>query len=159
LSYSVNLHSTRLAKCNGYDDALLLAKPCVRNDSKGLDMDDQAEEYETIKHLLDANVLDGPNFCIGWLQNGNLHFPDWKLNGLLQSTSQVLATKAASDVVGMPVSEGVFTLGNALRADEMFVISSTRGVIRVESVGTVEMPAKSYSGALANAMNEVANSM
>jgi branched-subunit amino acid aminotransferase/4-amino-4-deoxychorismate lyase len=59
----------------------------------------------------------------------------------------------------MPVSEGVFTLGNALRADEMFVMSSTRGVIRVESVGTVEMPDKSYSGALANAMNEVANSM
>jgi branched-subunit amino acid aminotransferase/4-amino-4-deoxychorismate lyase len=61
------------------------------------------------------------------------------LNGLLQSRSQALATEAAKEVLDMPVSEGVFTLGSALRADEMFVMSSTRGGIRVESVGNVRM--------------------
>lgn len=41
----------------------------------------------------------------------------------------------------------------------MFAMSSTRGVIRVEAVGNVDMADMSFSDALANAMDGVANAM
>lgn len=158
LSYSVNLHSTRLAKRSGFDDAMLLSESHANiNEEDSLSGGTQTDI--SIEQFLDKHVLDGPNFCIGWIHDGTLHFPDWENNGLLQSTSQVLAVKAAKDVLQMPVSEGVYKLSEAIDSDEMFAMSSTRGVIRVESVGNVDMPDTSFSDALANAMDGVANAM
>jgi len=158
LSYSVNLHSTRLAKQSGFDDALLLSKSHANIKEKD-SLPGVTQTDNSIEQFLDKHVLDGPNFCVGWTKNGTLHFPNWEANGLLQSTSQVLAVKAAKDVIQMPVSEGVYKLSEAIDSDEMFAMSSTRGVIRVESVGNIDMPDVSFSDALANAMDGVANDM
>lgn len=106
LSYSVNLYSTRLAKRSGFDDAMLLSESHANiNEEDSLSGGTQTEI--SIEQFLDTHVLDGPKFCIGWIHNDTLHFPDWETNGLLQSTSQVLAVKAAKEVLQMPVSEGV----------------------------------------------------
>lgn len=51
------------------------------------------------------------------------------------------------------------TLSQALEADEMFVMSSTRGVIGIDSVGKVAVPDTSFDVALENAMDQAANAM
>ena len=165
LSYSVNVHSTRLAKQNGFTDALLLARHHPETGSvlagPGGEGGENAsgaaggEDGGDLAPMLNMHVLDGPNFCVGWLRNGGVEFPDWQRNGLLQSTSQALATQAAEEVLRVPVSEGVFTLRDAVDAEEMFVMSSTRGVIRVESVGSKAMPDAGFAKELSAAMDTV----
>jgi hypothetical protein len=69
LCYSVNLHSTRLARRNGFDDALLLAKRCANlNHSKELGLDNQVEGDESIMHLLNKNVF-GRAKLLHWLDS------------------------------------------------------------------------------------------
>jgi branched-subunit amino acid aminotransferase/4-amino-4-deoxychorismate lyase len=85
-------------------------------------------------------VLDGPNFAVGWFsQDGNkLYFPCWKKLGLLQSTTQVLAAKAAQDILQIEVEEGVYRLSDMMQAQEAFIMSSTRGIIPVDTIGTTK---------------------
>lgn len=122
LSYGPNIHSTRIAQKRGYDDALLLSRGS-----------DDAPDSDRV-------VLDGPNWCIAWKRNdGTLCTPSWKELGLLQSTSCTIALQAAK-LMGMPVEEGTYTLGDIERhATAAWIMSTTRDVIPVVSIGTIEM--------------------
>lgn len=64
LCYSVNLHSTRLARRNGFD-------------SKELGLDNQVEGDESIMHLMNKNVF-GRAKLLHWLD------PKWNLFSRLE---------------------------------------------------------------------------
>jgi branched-subunit amino acid aminotransferase/4-amino-4-deoxychorismate lyase len=124
LSYGPNVRSTSMSVDQGFTDALLLAHALPGA---------ATTHVETcIEHMY---VLDGPNFAIGWFCKDKLYFPCWNKLGLLQSTTQVLAAKAAQEILQIPVEEGVYRLSDILQADEAFVMSSTRGIIPVDSIG------------------------
>lgn len=141
LSYGPNVHATRMAADAGFTDALLLADDDNNNNTTDLEQ---------------MRVLDGPNFAVGWIKDSTIYFPDWERNGLLQSTSQVLVTRAAKEQLGLEVEEGVYKLEDLLAADEVFVLSSTRGVIPVEQVGTKLVPVGDVARKLGAALDQLA---
>lgn len=146
LSYGPNVRSTSLAVDEGFTDALLLAHALPG-----------ATQLET--SIGNMYVLDGPNFAVGWFSQDKLHFPCWKKLGLLQSTTQVLAAKAAQEVLQIPVEEGVYRLSDILQADEAFVMSSTRGIIPVDTIGTKSFPSGPLIPQLQNALEEMVATM
>ena len=76
------MHSARLARRTGADDALLLAR--------GWGVADDGP-------LSDRAVLDGPNFAVAWLEDKVLKVPCWRKLGMLESiTSRLLLDAAAA---------------------------------------------------------------
>jgi 4-amino-4-deoxychorismate lyase len=114
LSYGPNVHTTRIAQKQGYDDALLLARGNSNDSNKN------------------RIVLDGPNWALAWKRNdGVLCTPSWKDLGLLQSTSCTILLEAAK-TMGIPVEEGIYRLENVERhAAAFWAMSTTRDLIPV----------------------------
>jgi branched-subunit amino acid aminotransferase/4-amino-4-deoxychorismate lyase len=146
LSYGPNVHSTSMAVDEGFTDALLLAHALPG-----------ATQLET--SIENMYVLDGPNFAVGWFSQDKLYFPCWNKLGLLQSTTQVLAAKATQEVSQIPVEEGVYRLSDILQADEVFVMSSTRGIIPVDTIGTKSFLSGPQIPKLQNSIEEMVASM
>lgn len=126
LAYGNNVHSSRLAKRAGYDDALLLAR--------GWGADDNADD-------LDRVVLDGPNFALAWLaHDDSLCVPDWRRLGMLESVTSSLLVDVATPPCTR-VREGVFRLRDLVTdAREVFVVSTTNDIAPVSRVGSYDVP-------------------
>ena len=145
LSYGPNIYSSRLAAAEGYADALLLSNA----------LPGQASIVQTT--IDSMYVLDGPTFSIGFIKEGKLYFPCWKTLGLLQSTTQVLCSRAAQTLLHIPVEEGVYQLDTILKADEVFVMSSTRGIIPVDRIGSKTIPLGSIIPLLAESLETISH--
>lgn len=131
LSYGANVHSARLARKAGADDALLLAR------GWGVAVDGP---------LRDRAVLDGPNFAVAWMENKVLKVPCWRKLGMLESiTARLLLDAAAAENVR--VDEGVHRPSDLERADEVYVASTTNDLTPVKHVGTTSFKADPSSPA------------
>ena len=146
LSYGPNVYSTRLAKEAGYTDAMLLANCCpAAGNNEGTNVSDLGSMY----------LLDGPNFAVGWITREKiLQFPTATTKGLLVSTTQQLVVRATKEVPSLQnlfkdVREGCYTLNHVLQyAKELFVQSSTRGIIPVDRIGETNFEIPDGSGIL-----------
>jgi branched-subunit amino acid aminotransferase/4-amino-4-deoxychorismate lyase len=129
-SYGPNVVSTQKAKEQGFTDAILLSSSRL-TDSFGANIED-------------CHVLDGPNFAISWIKGNTLYLPDTKALGLLPSITQDLLRRLAEETLGMTVEYGIYTLKQLLDADEVYISSTTRGLIPIEAIGdhtySVERP-------------------
>ncbi len=110
LSYAPNMASMLEAQRQGYHDALLLAR--------------------------DTTVLEGPTFTAAWVTDGVLEVPALDL-GILASITRQAAIEVAAGL-GVPVSEGAYTLAHVLAADEVIALSTVREVAPVVEVGDAE---------------------
>jgi branched-subunit amino acid aminotransferase/4-amino-4-deoxychorismate lyase len=139
-SYGPNIVSSQKAKDAGFTDALLLSphrveRPVSPNTWKDVP-------------VTDFHVLDGPNFAVGFVQHKGdseavLHLPCNETLGLLPSITQARVAAIAQDSLGMTVKRGVYTLGELLElADEVLIMSTTRGVKRVAEIGSHKIVAK-----------------
>lgn len=109
-SYAPNMTAGRLARSEGFDDALLLAD--------------------------DGAVLEGPTFCVGWVAAGVVHTPDPALGILESITRSHVLRLAAGD--GIESASGRHPLDDLLAADEVFAMSTVKEVTPIISVGSVE---------------------
>lgn len=126
-SYGANVHSSRLAKKEGFDDALLLAQGYGVDDSR------PSDDPERV-------VLDGPNFAVSWLRDdGVFCTPSWEALGMLQSCTCTIGLKAAQRL-GIPIDEGVHRLGEVQsRAKAVWVQSTGNDLTPVTRLGGLEM--------------------
>lgn len=129
LSYGPNVHSTRIAQRHGYDDMLLLAR--------GHGVDDDTGDDDDMNRV----VLDGPNWAIAWMnREGVFCTPCWKSLGLLQSVTCELAMQACRRL-DIPTHQGTFRLSQLFdNATCLYMMSTTRDLLPVVSLGKVEMP-------------------
>eukprot|EP00035_Acanthoeca_spectabilis_P013559 m.252712 g.252712 ORF g.252712 m.252712 type:complete len:355 (+) comp15920_c1_seq1:55-1119(+) len=127
LAYGANVHSSRLAKKEGFDDALLLAQGYGVDDSR------PSDDPERV-------VLDGPNFAVSWLRDdGVFCTPSWEALGMLQSCTCTIGLKAAQRL-GIPIDEGVHRLGEVQsRAKAVWVQSTGNDLTPVTRLGGLEM--------------------
>jgi 4-amino-4-deoxychorismate lyase len=125
-SYGPNVVSTQKAKAQGFADALLLSSLRLPNSMS--------------PNLEDCHVLDGPNFAISWIKHNTLYLPDTDKLGLLPSITQDLVRQLAEQKFGMSVQRGIFTLKDVLAADEVYVSSTTRGIIPINVIGSHSFP-------------------
>eukprot|EP00038_Savillea_parva_P026330 m.53253 g.53253 ORF g.53253 m.53253 type:complete len:364 (+) comp7437_c0_seq2:61-1152(+) len=145
LAYGPNVHSSRLARQQGFDDALLLAR--------GHGVSDDAPS--------DANsrvVLDGPNFAVAWMRDdGTFCTPSWERLGMLQSITCTLALDAARRI-NLPIDEGIHRLDDIQqRARGMWVLSTTNDLTPVSVLGDLELQRNDAVRAdLIHAMEEIA---
>lgn len=143
-SYGPNVLSTQKAKEHGFSDALLLSSSRLSNSFTA--------------PIEESHVLDGPNFAISWIKGNTLYIPDTKELGLLPSITQDLMRQLAEDELGMKVDSGVFPLSHVLEAEEVYVTSTTRGVIPIFEIGehkfSSEIPRVTR---LQNLLNELNN--
>mmetsp|Transcript_11823 Transcript_11823/g.34113 ORF Transcript_11823/g.34113 Transcript_11823/m.34113 type:complete len:330 (-) Transcript_11823:1863-2852(-) len=137
-SYGPNVLSSRSAKRDGFTDALLLT--------------DAAPSHSSVREAMDLAemfVLDGPNFAVGWIGSSGksnkegsapcIYFPSSSELGLLKSTTQqLIMTIVKQEYPEWTIEEGIYRLQDMLDvADEPFVMSSTRGIIPVTTIGDV----------------------
>jgi hypothetical protein len=157
-----------MAKEKGYDDALLLSPHRCRRPRPQHEDEKAMWGDNNMDTLLQCHVLDGPNFSIGFVQvhterdknkdnhnknqnqnhnNTNvcpatLHVPCNETLGLLPSITQSRIVRLARDELGMNIQRDVYTLQQLLDvASEVFVMSTTRGVIPVTRIGPYAIPA------------------
>ena len=135
LSYGPNVVSTQKAQHNGFTDAILLGSDRI---------DPLTSQNQSSPILDDCYVLDGPNFAIGWISKNTCFFPCSASLGLLPSITQKLVVEkillndeasGGSSDLGLKVEYGVYPLSDLLSAEEVFVMSTTRGVIPVTQIG------------------------
>jgi branched-subunit amino acid aminotransferase/4-amino-4-deoxychorismate lyase len=147
MSYCLNVVSTRKAQQAGYTDALLISSDRLVLEGAGTGASPPLEDVSC------CHVLDGPNFAIGWISNGTCYFPCSKTLGLLPSITQRLVADLVEEgeFLGLKKVEcGVYRLRDVLGADEVFVMSTTRGAIPVTRIGDsiLAMPSSSDGGSL-----------
>jgi len=106
LSYGFNLAASNEAKRAGFDDALLIGRS--------------------------GNVLEGPNFSIGWINDGVFFTPALD-TGILESITR-RATIEVAEQEGITITEGVFDLQDVLDADEVLALSTVKEVSPVRRV-------------------------
>ena len=106
LSYGFNLAASVASQRAGFDDALLIGRS--------------------------GNVLEGPNFSVGWIAGGTFVTPTLE-TGILESITRRAAIEVA-ERKGISVVEGVFDLQDVLGADEMFVLSTVKEIAPVRQV-------------------------
>jgi len=123
LSYAPNMSAWRVARAEGFNDALLVCR--------------------------DGYVLEGPTFSIGWVVDGIVETPSLDLGILASITRMVTLQEAAG--LGLTVDEGRFTLDRVLGADEVFALSTLKEVKPVDRVGTTTFEAGPITGKLAAA--------
>ena len=106
LSYGFNLAASVASQRAGFDDALLIGRS--------------------------GNVLEGPNFSVGWISDGSFSTPTLA-TGILESITRRAAIEVA-ERKGITVVEGVFDLQDVLAADEMVVLSTVKEISPVRRV-------------------------
>jgi len=111
-SYGANCLATRMAQERGVDEPLLLAA--------------------------DGRVLDGPNFAVGFVIDGQLRLVDAAMNRMLPSCTQAMAVRAATNA-GLPIVEGTVHIEEARRASAGFVMSASRHVMPILSLDGREL--------------------
>ena len=107
LSYAPNMATTRRARSEGYEDALLVTTEGV--------------------------VLEGPTFSLGWVVDGRLETPGLSL-GILPSITRRLVLGIAEEI-GLEVVEGSWELSRLDSATEVSAWSTIREVQPVVAVG------------------------
>ncbi len=107
LSYAPNMSAWRVAREEGFDDALLIDR--------------------------DGHVLEGPTFTIGWVTGGAVETPSLDLGILASITRKVVVEEARR--LGLEVREGRFYLDRVLGAEEVFALSTVKEVKPVGLVG------------------------
>lgn len=127
LSYAVNMASTRAARDNGFDDALLLSN--------------------------DGIVLEGPTFSIGWFDDEGFHTPTLDL-GILESVTRGAVIDALS-LSNVRVHQSREPLDNLLAAAEVCAMSTVREVLPVVRVGEVSFGAGDQTRDLAIAFSRL----
>jgi branched-chain amino acid aminotransferase len=81
----------------------------------------------------DGVVLEGPTCSIFWVRDGRLQTPALETGILASITRRVV-------LEGMPAEEGSFRLGDALRAEEAFLVSTARLAQPIAAIGEVVLP-------------------
>jgi len=82
----------------------------------------------------DSVVLEGPTCSIFWVRDGHLQTPALETGILASITRRVV-------LESMPAEEGSFPLADALRADEAFLVSTSRLAQPIAAIGEVVLPA------------------
>ena len=123
LSYAPNMSAWRVARSEGFDDALLVSR--------------------------DGHVLEGPTFSIGWVVDGTIETPSLELGILASITRKVTIEEAAR--LSLVVEEGRYSLERVLNADEVFALSTLKEVKPVERIGNTTFAAGHITGKLAAA--------
>lgn len=100
LSYGFNLAASVASQRAGFDDALLIGRS--------------------------GNVLEGPNFSVGWIGNATFYTPTLE-TGILESITRRAAIEVA-EREGIGVVEGIFKLADVLEADEVLALSTVKEV-------------------------------
>ncbi|KAG7354131.1 aminotransferase [Nitzschia inconspicua] len=146
-SYGPNVVSSNKAKAAGFTDALLLSPHWVERPVPPQTWNDV--------DIRKFHILDGPNFALAFVEEANddvggsqpiLYLPCNERLGLLPSITQSRLARVAEDTLGMAVKREMYTLGQMLDvADEVFVMSTTRGVRAVTKIGDHDIPCKSTS--------------
>ncbi len=113
LSYGFNLAASVAAQRAGFDDALLIGRS--------------------------GNVLEGPNFSVGWISEGAFHTPTLA-TGILESITRRAAIEVA-ERQEIKVTEGVYTVDDVLAADEVVALSTVKEISPVGRVDDVEFAA------------------
>jgi branched-subunit amino acid aminotransferase/4-amino-4-deoxychorismate lyase len=144
-SYGPNVVSSKKATEAGCTDALLLSPHRVERPVPPLTWSDV--------DLRSFHVLDGSNFAIAFVEETRdmdetttpsmpiFHMPCNQVLGLLPSITQARLAEIAKEIKGFVVQKDVYTLGQLLeKADEVLVMSTTRGVKRVTQIGEYEIP-------------------
>jgi branched-subunit amino acid aminotransferase/4-amino-4-deoxychorismate lyase len=143
-SYGPNVVSTNKAIEAGYTDALLLSPHRVERPIPPQTWSDVDLRF--------FHVLDGPNFAIAFVEETRdadamtisksiLHIPCNHVLGLLPSITQGRLIEIAQEFKNLVVKKNVYTLGQLLeKADEVFVMSTTRGLKTVTQIGEYEIP-------------------
>jgi branched-subunit amino acid aminotransferase/4-amino-4-deoxychorismate lyase len=144
-SYGPNVVSSNMANEAGYTDALLLSPHRVERPVPPHTWSDV--------DLQSFHVLDGSNFAIAFVEESRdvdettltskpiLHMPCDESLGLLPSITQTRLAEIARENKGLVVKKNVYTLGQLLeKADEVLVMSTTRGVKTVTRIGEYEIP-------------------
>lgn len=111
-SYGANCLATRMAQERGADEPLLLAS--------------------------DGRVLDGPNFAVGFVIDGQLRLVNAATHRMLPSCTQMMVVHAAR-AAGLPISEGTVSVEEAQRASAGFAMSATRHVMPILSIDGREL--------------------
>jgi len=112
LSYGFNLAASNEARRAGFDDALLIGRS--------------------------GNVLEGPNFSVGWIGNGDFFTPALD-TGILESITRRAVIEVA-EREEITVNEGVFALQDVFDADEVLALSTVKQVSPVRRVDDREYP-------------------
>lgn len=107
LSYGFNLAASIAAQRAGFDDALLIGRS--------------------------GNVLEGPNFSVGWITDGAFYTPTLE-TGILESITRRAAIEVA-ERKEIKVVEGVYTVDDVIAADEVVALSTVK---EIASVGRVD---------------------
>lgn len=112
LSYGFNLAASVAAQDDGFDDALLVGST--------------------------GHVLEGPTFSIGWISQGVFHTPGLEI-GILESITRAAVIEVAQRI-GMRFTEGLYSIDDVMRADEVFAMSTVREVLSIVQVDDREFP-------------------
>jgi branched-chain amino acid aminotransferase len=82
----------------------------------------------------DGVVLEGPTCSIFWVRDGQLQTPALETGILASITRRVV-------LESMPAEQGSFSLADALRAEEAFLVSTARLAQPIAAIGEVDLPA------------------
>ena len=105
-SYAYNIKQTREAVRDGFTDALLI-------NNKGI-------------------VLEGPTFCVGWIQDEVVYVPDLDLGILDSITRQYLLKFGEEDKIQVSVSR--VTIDELYKVDTVFVMSTAKHGVFVSKI-------------------------
>jgi branched-subunit amino acid aminotransferase/4-amino-4-deoxychorismate lyase len=127
LSYGFNLAASVAAQLAGYDDALLIGRS--------------------------GNVLEGPNFSVAWVRDGDLFTPTLQ-TGILESITRRAAIEVAA-ALGIDVLEGNYTIDDVLSADEMLALSTVKEISPVRRVDDKEFADGPVTAQLAKGFSDL----
>jgi branched-subunit amino acid aminotransferase/4-amino-4-deoxychorismate lyase len=112
LSYAANQAATRLAQETGAHDALLISRA--------------------------GEILEGPTFSVAWVREGVFETPSLDL-GILESITRGFVLEGCRHL-GIPVSEGRFSLDRLLQAaSEVMALSTVKEVMPVLAVDDLRL--------------------
>ena len=108
-SYALNMYHTRLAKEEGFTDALLLSRNNI--------------------------VLEGPTFSIGWVVNDKIFTPSLNLGILGSVTRKYLFTICKENKIEIEEVESSFDILS--EADGVFILSTAKHAVAISRVNDI----------------------
>ncbi len=121
ISYAPNMAAGRLARCQGFDDALLIST--------------------------EGFVLEGPTFGILWIRrDGLIETPALNLGILDSVTVRLLLAALAAD--GQRVVSGRFRLEDVEQANEVVAVSTVKEVAPVVAIGQLSYSPAAFTNYL-----------